>query len=357
MMTSRAGVLIEARGVAGDYAPAPRAAVAGAARWMRRLALAGVLFGFAVVVLGAYVRASDAGLGCPDWPGCYGHFAPQANSGTGAAPTAAIDLGKAWREMAHRYAASTLGLIIVLIVAIALGPWRGVPGASGYALALLATVIVQGILGMLTVTWKLQPLIVTLHLLTGLTTLGLLWWLWLRLQAREEPPGPLGTIVQRSWLRPLLWAALAMLALQILLGGWTSSHYAAVACPDFPRCQGRWWPAMQYSGAFEIWRRGALNYEGGVLELAARTAIHMLHRFGAVLATLLLSAAALAVIATRTLRFARRRALMVLVALAAQLGIGISMVLNGFPLALASAHTAGAALLLLATLNLAAALL
>src|SRR5579872_3689204 len=160
---------------------------------MHRLVLAGVVLCFGVVVLGAYVRLTAAGLGCPDWPGCYGHLTPLgAEHGAAAWPTsgAPFDEGKAWREMIHRYAASTLGLLIVIIAALAIArrAERTVPAA--YGLALLGIVVLQGALGMLTVTWQLKPLIVTLHLLFGMTTLSLLWWLWLSLP-QEAPGGPL----------------------------------------------------------------------------------------------------------------------------------------------------------------------
>jgi heme A synthase len=152
---------------------------------IRRLALAGVLLCFVVVVLGAYVRLTAAGLGCPDWPGCYGHVTPlgaeQSATAQAAFPSKPLNVGKAWREMIHRYAASTLGLIIVVIAALAIVSRRQRLLSITYAVALLATVVVQGILGMLTVTWQLKPLIVTLHLLFGMTTLGLLWWLWMSL--------------------------------------------------------------------------------------------------------------------------------------------------------------------------------
>src|SRR5215813_6454313 len=161
-----------------------------AARWIRPLALAGLLLCFTVVVLGAYVRLTAAGLGCPDWPGCYGHVTPlgaqQSAAAQAAFPSRPLDVGKAWREMIHRYAASTLGLIIVAIAALAIATRRARLVSIPLAIALLATVVFQGILGMLTVTWQLKPLIVTGHLVFGLTTLSLLWWLWLTL-SRSSP--------------------------------------------------------------------------------------------------------------------------------------------------------------------------
>ncbi len=318
-----------------------------ASSWIRTLCLAGLLLCFTVVVLGAYVRLTAAGLGCPDWPGCYGHITPlgaQASAAAQAAyPSKPLDVGKAWREMIHRYAASTLGLIIVIIAAVAFATRRSRLVSLPLALALLATVVFQGVLGALTVTWQVTPPIVTGHLLFGLTTLGLLWWLWLSLGQHSAGNG-LGD--RTAWRLAVI--GLIALGVQIALGGWTSTNYAAIACPDFPKCQNAWWPDTDYPDAFVLWRGLGVNYEGGVLQGPARVAIHLTHRMGAVIAAL-----ALALAAVRALR--RGTALagwMVLAALALQLSIGISMVLRGFPLLLATAHTAGAAILLLSVLAL-----
>ena len=333
------------------------------ARWMRRLALAGALLAFAVVVLGAYVRLSAAGLGCPDWPGCYGHLTPRAalaGAAPGAVGAAAPDAGKAWREMTHRYAAGTLVLLIVAITALALAARRQRLVNVPFALTLLAAVIVQAILGMLTVTWQLQPLIVTAHLVFGLTTLGMLWWLALSVPSSSWGATSLGG-AGRSLLGGAAYIASAhhlallgvvALALQIALGGWTSSNYAAIACPDFPTCQGAWWPHRDFRDAFVLWHAANVDYEGGLLPTAARVAIHLTHRLGAVIATAALALAAVYTLRQRGLSHARLRAWAVLGALTLQLLIGVSMVLEGFPLWLATAHTAGAALLLLAALAL-----
>ncbi len=317
----------------------------------RRLTLAALLLCFGVVVLGAYVRLSDAGLGCPDWPGCYGHVTPAAALANDAAvqaqfPGAEVHAGKAWREMIHRYAASTLGFLIVVIAAIAVATRRDRFVPMPFALALLVVVVFQGILGMLTVTWLLKPLIVTAHLVFGLTTLALLAWLWLTLRPRAA--GVDAPRLVRRWAL----VAICALALQIALGGWTSSNYAAMACPDFPRCQGVWWPTTDFHDAFVLWRGLGINYEGGVLDHPARVAIHFAHRLGAIVATL-----ALVIAAGITLRRVRtpgavRAAVLVVLALALQLTIGIFMIWRGFPLWLATLHNAGAALLLLAAVLL-----
>ncbi|HLY53209.1 MAG TPA: COX15/CtaA family protein [Steroidobacteraceae bacterium] len=327
-----------------------------AARWMHRLVLAGVVLCFGVVVLGAYVRLTAAGLGCPDWPGCYGHLSPAgalADAAQGLYHGRPLDAGKAWREMIHRYAAATLTLVIIAITALALTTRRRRLVNVSLALALFATVLVQAILGMLTVTWQLKPLVVTAHLLFGLTTLGLLWWLNLSLPLTSWGATSLGSAGRSlrggafsiGTAHRLAILGLAALAAQIALGGWTSSNYAAIACPDFPTCQGAWAPHADFRSAFAL-------YEGGVLTNPARIAILLTHRLGALIAAAALAAAALYCLRRRGLSAVRPRAWALLGALALQLAIGIAMVVRGFPLWLATAHTAGAALLLLATLAL-----
>ncbi|MGO9995794.1 MAG: COX15/CtaA family protein [Steroidobacteraceae bacterium] len=324
---------------------------------IRALVSAALLSCLCVVVLGAYVRLSNAGLGCPDWPGCYGHLTPSgaaADTHVSSSPLARrpLEVGKAWREMVHRYAAGTLGLLILSLVffGIVRRCERVVP--LRYVWTLLAIVVAQALLGMLTVTWKLTPLIVTLHLLLGFTTLSLLLWLALslpeRARASRPPPMKAGTVAKA---RLLALFALIALGVQIALGGWTSSNYAAVGCPDFPTCQAQWWPMGDYRAAFELRGASGHSYEGGVLDAPARTAIQFTHRVGAIIITLVLLSAAFSAWRLRK-QFARRAASLVIVALTAQLIIGSSMVLLGFPLWLATAHSAGAALLLMATVGL-----
>jgi heme a synthase len=318
--------------------------------WIRRLALIGALLCFGVVVLGGYTRLSNSGLGCPDWPGCFGHIAP-----TGSAEHYAsdADVRKAWVEMIHRYFASTLGLIIVVIAALSIRA-RQAPGVRvGFALVLLVLVVLQGMLGMLTVTWLLKPLIVTGHLVGGLATFALLLWLWLSMRAEARIVDGFsvlaGNRVAESGGRARVWAglALAALALQVGLGGWTSSNYAAVACPDLPKCQDQWIPEADYQDAFVLWRGLGINYAGGVLDHPARVAIHFTHRVGAVVVSVLLVLAAW--FAFRGLGSRPRwAALAVLAALGLQISIGVFMVLRAFPLELAAAHNAGAALLVAA---------
>lgn len=332
-------------------------------RWMRGLALLGVLLCFGVVVLGAYVRLTDAGLGCPDWPGCYGHLTPVGAEDSPASqvefPGRPLQPGKAWHEMTHRYAAGTLGCVIIVIAALAIASPRPRIVGSGFGLLLFATVIVQALLGMLTVTWLLKPLIVTLHLIFGMTTLGLLWWLWLTLQQRPHPAlalrtGRGGGVARTAYALAVL--GVILVAAQFFLGGWTSANYAALSCPDFPTCQRAWWPAADFRHAFVLWHGLDIDYDGGILANPARVAIHFAHRLGALVVTLTLLLVSLLVIGRRSLTAARPRAYAVIAALGLQLAIGISMVLKTFPLWLTTAHTAGAALLLMAILALTAKL-
>jgi cytochrome c oxidase assembly protein subunit 15 len=331
-----------------------------ASRWIRSLALAGLVLCFTVVVLGAYVRLTTAGLGCPDWPGCYGHITPPSHldiaENNQVFPNKPIDEGKAWREMIHRYAASTLGLIIVALAILAFTTRRQRLVSLPLAWGLVAIVIFQGLLGMLTVTWQVTPLVVTGHLLFGLTTLSLLWWLWISLPQNSwgtAAPAASATTVQSARLVwRLTFIGLLAVVIQIALGGWTSTNYADIACPDFPKCQNAWWPDSDFRDAFVLWRGLGVNYEGGVLSIPARVAIHLTHRMGAVVAALTLTWAAITAIRRKTLITYVMPAYAVLVALALQLTIGITMVLRGFPLWLATAHTAGAALLLLSVLTL-----
>ena len=321
--------------------------------WIRRLALIATILCLGVVIMGGYTRLSDSGLGCPDWPGCFGHIAP-----TGSAEHYATDLDvrKAWVEMIHRYFASTLGLIIVVMAVLAFRARleRGVN--LWLSLGLVVLVVFQGILGMLTVTWLLKPLIVTGHLLGGLATFALLLWTCLSMRATARPVNGHtvleGNVVSESGARARPLAALAGAALfvQIFLGGWTSSNYAAVACPDLPRCQNEWVPEADYQDAFVIWRGLGINYAGGVLDHPARVAIHYTHRVGAVVASVLLLLAAFA--AFRLGPGPRWAGVLVVAALALQIAIAVFMVLRAFPLGLAAAHNAGAALLVGATVLL-----
>ncbi len=318
--------------------------------WFRRIGYVAFAVCAIAVVLGAWVRLTAAGLGCPDWPTCYGHITPgQALENVAqvnvAYPDRPLEYGKASREMIHRYAATGLGFLIVVMAVLAVTNRRSSAQPVAVPLFLLAFVILQGLFGALTVTWKLKPLIVTLHLLGGFTMLAILWWLCLRPAYRELHPREL-------ILRRLATIALAALVVQIALGGWTSSNYAATACPDVPTCQDAWWPPMDFSEAFVLWRGVGIDYEGGVLDPAARVAIHVSHRIGALAASLFLAIAAFTTLSRARNPQLRRAGVAVLLALGLQIALGVSTILEGYPLALATAHNAGAALLLLTMITL-----
>jgi cytochrome c oxidase assembly protein subunit 15 len=307
--------------------------------WFRRLALAGASLAATVVVLGAWVRLTDAGLGCPDWPGCYGHIFPDAGH---AAAQSGFQFGKAWHEMIHRYFAGTLGLIIASLLIWALVFRRDRDQPLGAVALLFVIVCLQGALGAFTVTMLLKPLIVTAHLFGGLTTMGLLWWLSLTPETRQLSEREAG-------LRKYAWVGLAALIVQIFLGGWTSSNYAAVACPDFPTCQHSWWPRMDYRDAFVLWRGLGLDYEGGVLANPARVAIHFTHRLGALVAGSILISLGVLVAASAGARAKRLRIAggLLVFAVLLQISIGVATVQSGVPLPLATLHNAGAAFLVI----------
>jgi cytochrome c oxidase assembly protein subunit 15 len=317
-------------------------------RLYRRLLLVATLLAFAVIALGAYVRLSDAGLGCPDWPGCYGHWlgVPDAQHEQHAAaqafPERPVDTGKAWKEMLHRYLAGTLGLLILTLTILS---WRReLRSRQSPALptALLGIVGLQAALGMWTVTLLLKPVIVTLHLLGGMTTLSILAGMVMA----QRTTGAEATL--RSPASPLALAALLAVIVQIALGGWVSSNYAALACPDFPTCQGQWRPAMDFSHAFTLHRELGQTADGQLLSLAALTAIHWTHRLGAVVVALIVSTLALSLIRRQGWR---TWGSLLAGLLLAQIALGIGNVLWSLPLALAVAHNLGAACLLTATLS------
>jgi heme a synthase len=329
-------------------------------RLFRRLALAGVVLAFGVVVLGAWVRLSAAGLGCPDWPGCYGHLsvddaARNVDAINEAFPHRPFEYHKAIKEMVHRYFASSLGLLILALAGLAIANRRDPQQPVVLPVLLVGLVILQGLLGMWTVTLLLKPLIVVLHLIGGLATLSLLAWLAIarpRLATANAGSALSASVSNTPFLRRLATAALVVLSLQIVLGGWTSSNYAALACPDFPTCQNSLWPTMDVKDAFVLWRGLGIDYEGGVLDHPARVAIHFMHRLGAVLAALVLGFASIAAILRGTTPAVRRAGAVLGAVLVLQLILGPLMVVRALPLALATAHNAVAALLLLAVVFL-----
>ncbi len=319
-----------------------------------KLATLATILALAVVMLGAYVRLSHAGLGCPDWPGCYGRLAapsqPEAVAAANAAfPERPVHTAKAWKEMVHRYLASGLGFAILALAALAWAGRRSAGLPVGLPTLLVALVVFQGLLGMWTVTLLVNPSIVTLHLAGGLATLALLWWLTLsqgRLWVAHVSP-------ELAALRPWAWLGLALVGVQILLGGWTSTHYAALACTEFPTCHaGAWWPPTDFAVGFSLLRPVGVDYEGGVLDGPGRTAIHLTHRLGALVVLVYLGLLALALVRRAGRPVHRRLAKALVAVLALQVGLGIANVVTQLPLALAVAHNGGAALLLLTVLTL-----
>jgi cytochrome c oxidase assembly protein subunit 15 len=304
-----------------------------------------VAFALLVIVLGAFVRLSNAGLSCPDWPTCYGKLTwpkhdHEIDAANAAFPERAVETHKAWREQVHRILA---GGLILTTFGLTIWAWRRERRLAAVLTAASALIVFQAVLGMWTVTWKLKPIVVMAHLMGGLSTFCLLAYVALRLSLP-----PLAR-VDTAALRRLVIVGLALVALQIALGGWTSANYAALSCGlDFPACAGQWWPATDFREAFVLWRGIGVNYEGGVLDADARTAIQLSHRIGAVIVLGHL----IGVIAAAWRRGLGGWALAVLVALTLQIALGISNVVFGLPLPVATLHNAGAALLLFVLLAL-----
>ncbi|HXS72915.1 MAG TPA: COX15/CtaA family protein [Rhodanobacteraceae bacterium] len=380
---------------------------------LRGLAWIACAFAFCVIVFGAFVRLSNAGLSCPDWPTCYGHITwPQRAHAIAKAdaafPDRPYETHKAWREQTHRFLAGTLGVLVLVLTLAA--SWRtrrrllaviasialiaiGIPlymtqryvpssicagigeaillacalfwRAAGWrriAVLALAVVAFQALLGMWTVTWLLKPIVVSGHLLGGMTTFALLAWIAWQLkwdQVRfSDHPDEVSLRTRKNESDPVsalflaVVVGLALLACQIFLGGWTSSNYAALACgigPDsFPKCLGAWWPPVDFHQGFVLWRGIGVNFEGGILDAAARSAIQIAHRFGALVVFVYL-----AWLAHKVARAGLRGFGIALgVLLLTQVALGISNVMLGLPLAIAVAHNGGAALLLFTMVSL-----
>ena len=323
------------------------------ARRLRVLTLVTLFFTFDLVIFGAFTRLTDSGLGCPDWPGCYGSASPvgaqlHIEAAQSAMPTGPVTHSKAWIEMIHRYLATGVG---VLILTLTLVTWmaRREQQRSGqpdhavlslwWPLATLAWVCLQGAFGALTVTMKLFPAIVTLHLLGGLVLLALLRAQSVRYaQVHEQvKPGVLGAAN-----RGFLLAAFALLWLQIALGGWVSTNYAVLACTDFPACQGSFWPAMDFSQGYTLWRELGASHEGGYISFQALTAIHYVHRLAAYAVFVVLMLLALRL---HSLPAFRPQARWLVGLSLLQVATGLSNVVLGWPLLAAVGHTGGAAAL------------
>ena len=323
-------------------------------QWLKRLTLAGTVLTALVILVGAWTRLVDAGLGCPDWPGCYGRLlVPDNEYAALRHPDVPLEPFKAWVEMAHRYVASFLGLIVLSVVALG---WslRKRPGFPGkVSIALLIVILLQGAFGAFTVTLKLWPQVVTLHLLGGLSVLMLFFWLHLRirLSLTSRTSFPINHISTSTSDAPspktinVLWViGVSALVLQLALGGWVTSNYAGIACQGFPTCNTQWWPEMDISEGFHLTQTVGPNYLHGQLHADTRTAIHMMHRFGALLLGIVLLALWWRY---RTAASVGRALMLVLIAYFVQVALGIANVLLWLPLWLALLHTAGAVALTL----------
>ena len=366
--------------------------------WFYRLALLATLLGLVVVVLGAYVRLSDAGLGCPDWPVCYGQLTwPGSEEEISAAnqtfPERPVEAHKAWKEQVHRFFAAGLGTLVLamallaswrrsgrrnLLLAASLAALAGIFAYIGGLIALaavlsllaiglpllgalrwpddwnarigaglLSLVIFQALLGKWTVTLLVKPIIVTGHLLGGMATVALLWWATLGSRGWLQASRPAA-----SGARALALAALLVVVGQIALGGWTSTNYAALACTDFPTCHGEWWPEADFAEGFVLWRGLGVDYEFGVLDNPARVAVQLAHRLGALVTLVVVLATALALGLRGGDTVVRIVAAVAGVLVVVQFALGIGNVLLSLPLPVAVAHNGVAALLLLSLVTL-----
>jgi len=312
--------------------------------WFKRIALIATALALFVVVLGAYVRLSDAGLGCPDWPGCYGTLTvPESQSAIAHAqqayPDKPLEMHKAWKEMAHRYVAGTLGLLVLALCVLGLRARRYISVSPLVPSALLVIIGFQAMLGMWTVTLLLKPVIVSSHLMGGMTTLALLTWI-----AHRHFGSTSKQVVESDLVRFWIRGALLVIFAQIFLGGWTSTNYAALACTDFPTCHGQWMPDMDFSTAFHWVRELGQTAAGQPLELSAFTAIQWTHRVGALITFIYLSTLGVMLLKNERLK---SFGILLFALLFMQISLGIGNLVLHLPLALAVGHNMGAALLLM----------
>ncbi len=325
-------------------------------KFLKSFTLIAATLTICVVVFGAYVRLTDAGLGCPDWPGCYGTLTvPESQSAIESAqtvyPESIVETGKAWREMIHRYLAGALGLLVITLAALAWKYKKIIKVSPWLTTGLLALITFQAMLGMWTVTMLLKPAVVSAHLLGGMTTLGLLVWIayrqWFQeanASAKPKPQAMLNTqqTIVSNPMRNLIRFSLVIILMQIFLGGWTSTNYAALACTDFPTCHGAWVPEMDFKDAFHMVRDLGQSADGGNLTLASLTAIQWTHRIGAFVTLIYLGFLIL-----NGLKYAQFRKINIALSLAliVQIVLGIANLILHLPLVLAVAHNFGAALL------------
>ena len=316
----------------------------------RKLVWVMVFLTFDLIVFGAFTRLTDSGLGCPDWPGCYGAANPFiAHEHIAAAealmPTGPVTKVKAWIEMIHRYLAMGIGVLIMALMFQAIRQWRKTHRdvfAPGIPVALFVFVCIQGAFGAWTVTLKLQPVIVTIHLLLGMLLLAMLVWLGERENELLAPPAPSRAPAGLRALRRVLLLAAAVVVVQIALGGWVSTNYATLACDEFPLCDGKLVPEMDFEHGFTLWRKLGMTAAGDYLQFPALVAIHWVHRNFAIVVTLVLGWAAWRALREPALR---RTGRLLGLALLAQLSTGVATVYFDFPLTIAVLHNAGAAVL------------
>jgi cytochrome c oxidase assembly protein subunit 15 len=307
---------------------------------------------FDLIVFGGFTRLTDSGLGCPDWPGCYGTANPfiaheQIAAAEALMPTGPVTEVKAWIEMIHRYLAMGIGVLIMALMFQSIRQWRKTHRdtfAPALPVALFLFVCVQGAFGAWTVTLKLQPVIVTIHLLLGMGLLAMLVWLGGREDYLLQPPAPSADVAGLRALRTLALIAAVVLLVQIALGGWVSTNYATLACDEFPLCDGRLIPEMDFEHGFTLWRELGKTAAGHYLQFSALVAIHWVHRNFAIVVTLVLGLASWRAFRQPALRGTSKLIALVLLA---QLSTGIATVFFDFPLAIAVLHNAGAALLVL----------
>ncbi|NSX06617.1 COX15/CtaA family protein [Cupriavidus gilardii] len=301
-----------------------------------------------LIMFGSFTRLTDSGLGCPDWPGCYGHSNPYAavehiRAAETALPSGPVTWAKAWIEMLHRYFAMAVGVLIIALVVLAWSKRRELKQSPWFATGVLLLVCVQGAFGAFTVTMKLQPIIVVTHLLLGMALLAALIWLG----SRSDPPRAIApSAVRLRWPGRI---ALALLVIQIFLGGWVSTNYAVLACTDFPLCNGQWIPEMDFRHGFTLWRPLGMTADGDYIPHSALVAIHWVHRGFAVVVL-----GYLAWFALRTRHFAplARASHWLLAVLVLQLATGLSNIVLDWPLLPAVAHNGGAAVLLMLLVRL-----
>jgi len=319
---------------------------------IRKLVFVSILLAIVVVSLGAYTRLTHAGLGCPDWPGCYGLIdVPQTSEQISAAekafPERPVEPHKAWNEMIHRYFAGSLGILILIIALMSLKR-RAQGGPVGLPIFILLVVIFQAALGMWTVTMKLMPVVVMGHLLGGFTTLCLLFLLYLRLSDYRVPGGDFNL---KKYLKFGV-VGIVILTGQIALGGWTSSNYAALTCTELPICQAGWAEQLNFEHAFDLVPPEKDSYEFGHLDHASRVTIHVMHRFGAIITAIYLFWLAISIYRKAQSPFFRKAALSLGFILSVQVGLGISNVWFSLPLSVAVSHNVVAAMLMMSLITM-----